>query len=125
MWGNAIRMVMSLGVLLLAGCSPSGSGTECLPTQKPGSCCKNNQECRAREVCLTQLPEGYCAEPCSAEAPACPEDTVCVRFTLTSGAGNVEGYYCLTKCGAGFVDCRQDYVCKRLESSDYKVCWPM
>jgi hypothetical protein len=124
-WRAAVQALIGCGLLflVLGGCSGSQSSQDCVPTQKPGSCCKTDQDCRPREKCVVQFPQGYCAEPCSQDSPTCSEETTCAHFDFTSSGGHAEGYYCLAKCGAGFVDCREEYYCKRVDA-DSQVCWP-
>ncbi len=122
-WRSALPWVIGWGLTLLCGSGCSPSSADCVPTKKPGSCCKSNQDCNPRESCVVALPQGYCAEPCTKESPVCPEETTCAHFDFTSSAGTSEGYYCLAKCGAGFVECRADYYCKRVDDNS-QVCWP-
>ncbi len=90
---------------------PDTTVAEVTPTTgAPGDPCVEDSDCAGPNPTCLELPNGYCAPDCSAEA--CPADSVCYEF-------QDGGQMCLRSC-EGNADCRfgDDHLC----DTD-NTCW--
>ena len=91
--------LFSAGLVLAAGCGPTGVGRD---GNVVGGPCSGSGGCAAGSTCLTSTmdPGGTCSVSCTRQSD-CPGNSVCV----TEGGGQ-----CVLPCGSAS-DCRAGYAC--------------